>query len=73
MPCLHQNRFHCWHTTPRQYPKMILFQCCRCGKRKRGMKPLMTTGGQTTSQGPIVYTKDHLTEVSHESSSLLPS
>ena len=34
MTCLHANRFHCWHKTNRDYPRIIVWECCRCGKRK---------------------------------------
>ena len=38
--CLHGNRYHCWHVL-REFPKSIVYECCRCHKRKRRYKPCM--------------------------------
>jgi len=39
--CLHGNRYHCWHNIDRDYPKIIVFECCICHKRKIRFKPGM--------------------------------
>ncbi|MFW9877464.1 MAG: hypothetical protein ACFFG0_30630 [Candidatus Thorarchaeota archaeon] len=39
--CLHSSRFHCWHKIDREFPKIIVYECCRCGARKRGYKQVI--------------------------------
>ena len=44
--CLHGSRAHCWHKLAKDYPKIVIWECCRCQKHKRTYKP----GYKPTSQ-----------------------
>lgn len=50
-PCLHGNRYHCWHVKI-DYPRTIIWECCLCHKRKRTYKPGFRPGHRAIDHSP---------------------